>query len=447
MKAEPLNCPNCGASIELHLSNTKTIGCHCGAVFDRRTKEMLEHLNSRKFQARSFLELGMIGNIFGQDYQIIGRIHYVNRISEFDREDQEYYNSNWPYDSWILLSQDGSYAYISEDEEAFYFEEPITPEIPGFPELRKFTPGFYAGHGKVLAKETSSSKIAFFEGEFSWQPRIGQKSESTEYTFGGLCFEATKQLDEDGQAKEIEFFQSRKISELALAQGFKHEETVQRIFKEQQKSKEFKHFGNIAMVTALALAIFGFVIKGISPGSHVEVYSSEVSALDRDGKLFGPLNLENEGRVHQVELKLSSMPSNHSLIAGVELLDSDKKVINEIGSKFWIGSGYDGDRHISDKTSFRLSKAGSYTFRLFAEDKKPMNRDMYKVQGTTLSVKILENTMPAYPYFITAFWLLLYGATIRFFKVTNPLYILLGGAGVMFLIIKFVVLLANEEFE
>lgn len=446
MKAEALRCPSCKANIELRLNETKTSVCQaCGAVFDCKTLKVLEQLKLKDFPPKSFLKLGLIGNIYGKDYQIVGRISYSSRVFEFDQEDQRFYSTDWPYDSWLLLSEDGSYAYISEDKEAYYFEESITPEIPGFPDSKKFGPGLFAAHGKVLAEETSYSQIAFFEGEFSWQPKVGQKSETAEYSQGGFSFQASKTIGENDEVKEIEFFRGREISELALAEGFQDEATLKKIFSKLKKDKEYKLFGNLAIVAALGLGIFGFIINVISPGSHVKHYSSLVTELNSDGKLFGPIILENKDRVHKIKFSVQNMPTRSSFIAGIELLDSNKKVVNEIGSNFWVGSGYDGDRHLEEDRSFRLSKAGSYAFRMFAEDVKPTNHGAYKSQRTTFSMQIYQNVMPTQPYFVAAFLILLYGISIRYFKVTNPLYLLFGGLLVLFLIVKFLEKLKSME--
>ncbi len=429
MKAESLDCPNCSASLSYLQIKAKVITCQsCGSVVETGSGALLASLKNSKYKPESYIRLGMRCQFKGTAYQVVGRICYQSELKEYCNEDRRYYpEGTWAYDSWCLLSENGEYAWITEDEEGFQFSKSFVPDVPLVPTISKPKAGFLNSHRPQKIKEFSTSKIVHFEGEFTWQPNLGDLSKSASYTYRGESFEVNSNLDRDGQTKEIEFFRGRKVPELQLALAFDNQQEIERLQEEKRSEELIRRSSIVALAGAVFLFALSIYFLAFDFGSRVANYYVKVSELTGEGKTVGPVNLKKSGRLHRLVLR-GSIPNNRSFQGGVELMDSTRLVINNVDGDFWRESGWDSDGRWSESDlkasqTFRLSKAGHYFFRFYSS-KPPAS--LTNLSNSKLQLSVYEGVIPARFFFLSSLFLLLYAFTIRRFKTTNPLFVALG---------------------
>jgi len=428
MKAESLDCPHCSASLSYLQPKTRTLACQsCGAVIEAASGNLLLLQNASVYAPRSFLRLGMKGHLKGKSYQIIGRISYSSQLKEFCFEDRIYYEEPWPYDTWTLLGEDGSYAWITEDAEGFALGETFVPDNPMVPSIKNNQASFLKDQRPRIVKEFSKSRVRYFEGEFTWQPKVDDVSRSGVYSYWGNEYEFSENLDQNGEVKEVEFFISKKIEELQLAQGFKAEEAIARILDGRKNKKMATKWAWLTAGLAFLMLVCGAIFQDISFTGKVREYAVSVKDLSGEGKIFGPVRLEKEGRLHRLVLK-GRIPDNKSFEGGVELMDSSRLVINNLNGDFWRESGRDSDGRWSESnlratSTFKLSKAGDYFFRIYSV-KSPKN--LPQLANSALKLEIYQGIIPGRFFYLSAIFLLFYGFTIWKFKTTNPLFVAPG---------------------
>ncbi len=167
LAAQQIDCNGCGAKIDIHSGlRMKTFSCeYCGSVCDGEKVVAVQKASDarEKYKPWSHLRLGMQAKLLGKDYQIIGRI----RAKEKD----------WWWDEWFLLSDTGFPIFLQEDEGAFAIFRVFYPTMPLDPrELNEGDKVKLDKKGtKMKVKERGKAKLAFIEGELTWQAKPGDK--------------------------------------------------------------------------------------------------------------------------------------------------------------------------------------------------------------------------------------------------------------------------------
>ena len=70
-----------------------------------------------KITPKELLELGDIGKWNGKVYQVVGRMYYTGKWTDWDSEDSTWWTESWDFEEWVLVSEDKSYIYLSQDKE------------------------------------------------------------------------------------------------------------------------------------------------------------------------------------------------------------------------------------------------------------------------------------------------------------------------------------------
>ena len=373
MQVRNITCPSCSASLDLRLPNAETISCSsCGSVIDLSDNlAILEKLQAKNFKPNSFLKLGMIGTIGGQEYQIIGRICYQSKLSEWDDEDNKYYSDEWPFDSWILVNEDYQYRYISEDTEGYYFSRPIVPTSPSVPSQYENYLSLFKDRPSRLILEKADSKIVYFEGEFTWRPKMYDRTSSAEYREGRFSYEVSWSYETDSNTKkEIEFYESYEVSKKLLAEAFGRKDIVQEEERKEKLSSEYMLWG-MGFSAVAALLFFTFCISLISSGDTVFKERAPLESLTEDGSILGPFAFKESGDIYALRVR-SDIKDNSWAWVAAELLNGDQEPINVVEKDAWRESGRDSDgswheSSLDNHTYFLLDTPGTFYVRLFGE--------------------------------------------------------------------------------
>jgi hypothetical protein len=99
----------------------------CDAIIDLRSPKFEVLGQARRDQRpRGLLCLGMTAERDGKRWEIIG-------LLVFEGSDGE---ETWTWDEWLLMSEDGRYAWIGHDEGKYSWQTLLTPTDPPMIETR-----------------------------------------------------------------------------------------------------------------------------------------------------------------------------------------------------------------------------------------------------------------------------------------------------------------------
>ncbi|WP_140634625.1 DUF4178 domain-containing protein [Methylibium rhizosphaerae] len=200
LKGRSLECPNCGAALEVKLGTTQSITCHqCHAVVDvsQGVGAELAHYtqrNSGESGLEPQLPLGSTGTLSlggakAVSWQVVG---YVERceIPE-DPEDEQVF-----WREYLLYHRTEGFAFLVDTEEGWSWTRPITgvPKTLGADRVSL--------EGVTYRRKYSySAKITWVLGEFYWHLEREQRTFNTDYEGTGAS--ARKQLNREQAGDEV----------------------------------------------------------------------------------------------------------------------------------------------------------------------------------------------------------------------------------------------------
>lgn len=163
MAEKTINCPSCGAPLELESRFTTLVVCQfCGQTSHIRDDGIDPTGKVAKLtEYISRLQVGKAATVGGRKCQVIGRVRY------------RYEDGVW--DEWFVNFDDGQPGWISEDEGDYvlYFKKRLTSPIPPWNEIR--VGGFVSVPPmNVFVTEKGSGSIVGAEGEISFSALPGE---------------------------------------------------------------------------------------------------------------------------------------------------------------------------------------------------------------------------------------------------------------------------------
>ena len=149
-----LNCPSCGAPLEIKNRFTKIVVCeYCGSHVDISGANAVPKGKFPKLaDFPTIFGIGKSGKIRGKSFRVLGRMRY------------NYGSGFW--DEWYVEYGDDGLLWLQEDEGTLtmFYDHDLVSEFPSYDEVR---PGkqFHIGDRKILVKEKGKAKIEGGEGE------------------------------------------------------------------------------------------------------------------------------------------------------------------------------------------------------------------------------------------------------------------------------------------
>ncbi|RRD58459.1 DUF4178 domain-containing protein [Comamonadaceae bacterium OH2545_COT-014] len=206
-------CPNCGAPVVFQSAQSTHVICaYCRSTVVREG-EALRRIGqmAELFEDHSPLQLGTSGRIDGQGFVLVGRLQY------------QYAEGVWT--EWHALLEDGSSAWLSEDNGAYVFSRALP--LPGtLPPVRRFTLGAsvrVGGRSYAVASRVRATLRAA-EGELPRLPARSRAFNVMELRSQGGDAVAQRVLSIDYSSHPPTLFEGRAVDLEALAlQGLKTE--------------------------------------------------------------------------------------------------------------------------------------------------------------------------------------------------------------------------------
>jgi Domain of unknown function (DUF4178) len=194
LSGRTLQCPNCGAALEVKLETTQSIVCHqCKSVVDvsQGVGGDLAHYVQDNGQEPQ-IPLGTVGTIALGDkavlpWQVVG---YVERceIPESSEDEQTFWRE------YLLYHRTSGFAFIVDAEDGWSWAIPITGAPQTFGESVK--------HEGVLYKKLYdyTGQVTYVLGEFYWRLTRNQRTANTDYAGTGSA--SAKRLNREQTESE-----------------------------------------------------------------------------------------------------------------------------------------------------------------------------------------------------------------------------------------------------
>ncbi len=177
LKGRSIECPSCGASLEVRLSTTQSIVCHqCRAVVDlssaggagKGVGAELAHYAQRK-GGEPLIPLGGVGVLklggVARPWQVVG---YVERKEVGGDEP-----GSWR--EYLLYHREEGFAFLVDAEDGWSWSAPIT----GVPKTSGNGVRYQGATYRELYRY--GGKVTYVLGEFYWQLRRGEETRNTDY--------------------------------------------------------------------------------------------------------------------------------------------------------------------------------------------------------------------------------------------------------------------------
>ena len=180
-----LQCPNCGAALEVKLASTQSIVCHqCKSVIDLTSQQQgnvggdLAHYAQDHGTAPQ-IPLGTVGTLAlggakALPWQVVG---YVERCEVAQSADDE--QTFWR--EYLLYHRTEGFAFLVDAEDGWSWTAPITGAPQSFGESVK--------HDGVLYRKLYDyiGKVTYVLGEFYWRLTREQRTANSDYVGTGAA--------------------------------------------------------------------------------------------------------------------------------------------------------------------------------------------------------------------------------------------------------------------
>jgi ribosomal protein L37AE/L43A len=212
LAARSVECPSCGAALEVKLASTQSIACHqCKAVVDLSADvgAGLAHYaqaNAGHGGAQPQLPLGTtavlaLGPEGPLPWTVVGFVERCD-IPQTDEDETTYWRE------YLAFNQKAGFAFLVDAEDGWSYVRPIT----GAPQVRG-EQALWTGTAHQH-RYTYSAKVTWVQGEFYWRVRQGETARVSDYAAG------RKRLSREQSGTEVTWSAGEAIDASLLAQAF-----------------------------------------------------------------------------------------------------------------------------------------------------------------------------------------------------------------------------------
>jgi Domain of unknown function (DUF4178) len=214
--ARNVECPSCGASLDIKLASTQSIACHqCKAVVDVSGKAgaALSHYaqnNSGHDGAEPTLPLGStavlaLGKEGALPWTVVGM---VERCDIPDSSDDE--TTYWR--EYLLYNQKAGFAFVVDAEDGWIYVRPIT----GAPHVRGDQASWQGT--SYRRRYTYTAQVTWVQGEFYWRVQRDERALVTDYDVARKRLSREQTSNESGN--EVTWSAGEAIDAAVLAKDF-----------------------------------------------------------------------------------------------------------------------------------------------------------------------------------------------------------------------------------
>jgi hypothetical protein len=376
-----INCTSCGAGLDvLGGGRVQVHVCgYCGAELDAQHNYKILKEFGNLVRPDSPFSIGMQGDIQGVSFTVIGTLgveeHYGGRV--------------WRWTDHQVFSPTHGYAYLSVEDGHFTFTrrlrhptQPAWMSVQGV-ETAEAPPTVISEGGRYQYFDTSTSKITFVEGEFNWQPEIGQRST----TISAMSHSSMLGFEQSSGEEEISKTVYLPFTETCLSFGIDDLSGPTGLHA-LLPYRAGRHEGFLKWASTgfcfVAFILF-LVLSAASGGNRLVSTAQNVATL--------PLEISFEiTEVNRLaKINVSADVSNSWAYLGMFVTDPEDVPVFETGRTVERYHGRDGDGAWSEGSGrgvvrFTPKVAGEYTLELSLDEAETWSRDGSPVSNVKVSV-------------------------------------------------------------
>ena len=291
-----VNCTSCGAGLDVLGGGRVMVHIcpYCGAELDAQDDYKVIAKFDGLQRPDSPFRIGMPGKIKGVDYTVIGMLEFRER----------YRGQTWTWIDHQLYSPTHGYAWLTIEDGHLVFTRRYRRPVwvsSAQVERANHPPTVRVDGDRYRYYETSDGQIIFAEGEFTWAPKIGEKTT----TVSMLTDNAMLGFSETNQEREV--YRSELLDSAAVSASFGV--TNPPVPKGSHPMQPYTGDGNdrfmrivalVAMVACFALAMIFDTRTGREIGTPIEVQAAQLPmAIPIEiPDMPGPVRLTLDGTPH-----------------------------------------------------------------------------------------------------------------------------------------------------
>ncbi len=251
-KGRHFECPNCGAPVEVHLANSKSITCRsCNSLIDL-SKGMGSELSHavQDEPVALLIPLGATGQLQGVHWQVVGFQHRMGHDPQDDEEE------HFGWNEYLLFNQKRGFVFLVDAEDGWSVVKPTT----GAPTVSSSAGQTASYLGTTYKLQYSyNAETTYVAGEFYWPVVRGQKTSNRDYANGGNL------LSMEQTPTELTWSIGAKISSEAVAKAFKIEDKKELLKRADASPTAKKGLGCITIIVVFVIImILLSVLRGCS---------------------------------------------------------------------------------------------------------------------------------------------------------------------------------------
>ena len=213
LKARAVECPSCGAALEVKLSTTQSIVCHqCQAVVDLSSGvggDLLHYAQATGNEPQ--IPLGSVGTLMlgtktALPWQVVGYVERCEVETHLD-ESQVFWRE------YLLYHRRVGFAFLVDAQDGWSW----TATITGIPEKAGDSVKYQGAPYRKLYDYTG--KVTYVLGEFYWRLQRDQRTFNTDYQGSGAA--SAKRLNREQTGDEIVWSAGATLSADDVLKAFK----------------------------------------------------------------------------------------------------------------------------------------------------------------------------------------------------------------------------------
>jgi hypothetical protein len=356
--AREIRCASCGKPYEgRRLESTEMVVCDaCGAglqLDEAETRVVGRNIGRKPLFS---FEVGMPITLDKVRYEVMGRLHYV------ERDEGEIYLSR----EYILHNPEKGYLWLSEEDGHFTVSEPLHQRIR-IPSKAPRTP-VRVGNETYRVYDWGTVKLEWVDGALPWTATVGER---TDYVH---MIKPPQYIDQEITGKELELFQGRYVSNDEMKAAIPKDLMLMAprgVYSCQPyvAPRWLKGWGLIGLIFLIVNVVLFFYSVGAEKSKTVLQETIPAAKYSQE-YMSNPFKVEKDGDIVRLQ---GSAPLNNSWLAlDFALVDAKDQVLKE----FWDEASYyhgrdsegywtEGRRGFSDY--FVVEKAGTYKLLVHAQ--------------------------------------------------------------------------------
>jgi hypothetical protein len=395
-----LNCPNCGAALEIrgfeHTLSVVCAGCH--SILDAKDPnfQVLQQFQERE-RIKPLIPLGSRGKLHGDAYEVIG---FQQRTIEVDGVPYSWYE-------YLLFNPYKGFRYLTEYNG--HWNDVKTAKAVPTAVTVKGRPGVSLLGETYLHFQTAEAETTYVLGEFPWQVRVGERATVQDFISPPRLLSAEITGNETVWSLG-EYTTGQRVWEIFQLKGAPPPAIG--TFANQPSPYKDKSWSMWITCLALLLLVAGLAgVCGLLFGQEEVFRRSYSFTPNKPGEAsFVTQPFELKGRTSNVELSIRTDLANNWAYFNFALINEATGEAYDFGREVSYYSGRDSDGSWTegspgDRVLIPSIPAGRYYLRVEPEmDPAGINRSRLTAMSYELR---LRRDVPAYSYFwITALLLL-----------------------------------------